>query len=246
MRNFVFIPVWLIKKAEQGGWLRSLAYFVRLKSLHKTNTHYNFSLRSLSKLVGCSPACLSFHLNILDQNGLTSYTAKNITFTGLSKLQAKYGQKNVGVPVNHKFQLDVLRGQIIRFNLAQQQYNIDKSETQNCQPKGRRKQALLPTGKMKNSYTGLSANGIGNLFGLSGATGSRIRERLKNEKILSLKSRFWLLLPAAAFRDYLLMKREGVIPQYSCYINGNILLRAYPEMKYIGAISSLHKLNKTA
>ena len=66
MRSVVFLPIQLIKDADNEYWLRSLAYFVRLKSLYKNNTHYGFTLRSLAERIGCSPACLSFHLKILE------------------------------------------------------------------------------------------------------------------------------------------------------------------------------------
>lgn len=242
----MFLPVKMIKTAEDNGWSRSLAYFIKLKSLHKTNTHYNYSLRSLSKMIDCSPACLSFHLKELNKQGVVSYTANNITFSGLKKLQTTYGSKNVGVPVNHQYQLDILRGQIIRFNLSAQAYNIKKSEPQISQPALRRKNYYAPAkqGKTKDSYTGLSTTGTGNLFGMSMATGSRLLSRLESLKIMWKKPKFRLLYYNRDKREYELLKREGIIPQYSCYIGTNILIRTFPELKYVGWLSSLQKLNK--
>lgn len=115
MRSTVFLPVALIKKANDDGWLRSLAYFVRLKSLYKNNTHYNYSLRSLAAAIKCSPACLSVHLRELMGRGLVRHHAGNITFLGFKKLQELYKPATIGVPVDFKNQYDLVRGQIIRF-----------------------------------------------------------------------------------------------------------------------------------
>ena len=176
MRDTVFLPINLIKEAEQEGWLRSLAYFVRCKSLYQNNTHYNFSLRTLGERIKCSPACLSVHLKVLEGKGLVRLHSGNITFSGLKKMQSRYGLKNMGVPVNWKNQHDILRGQIIRFNLTAQSYNIQRSGLQKWE---RGFIPLTKDEKTNSSYAGLSAKGIGKLFDRSGGSGSRIRKKLQ-------------------------------------------------------------------
>ncbi|MES2382356.1 MAG: hypothetical protein V4538_15020 [Bacteroidota bacterium] len=223
----------MIKEASNDGWLKSVSYFVRMKSLYRNNTFYNYSLRRLGEVVKCSPACLAAHLKILEAKGLISFHNGNITFAGLGKLQSMYGIKNIGVPVdinnNFKNQYDILRGQIIRFNLASQQHRINKSELQHCRDK------YVPNTKnekMNSSYVGLSANGIGNLFSLSMATGSRIRGKLKNLNQISVKRRFSKLLWVNSYNDFINLKRIGVIPIYSLFNNGLVVKEVRPEMQY--------------
>jgi len=210
-----------------------MSYFIRMKSLYRNNTYYGFSLRGLGEKIKCSPACLSAHLKVLEAKGLISYHSGNITFAGLGKQQSIYGKKNVGVPVdkkaNFKNQYDILRGQIIRFNLASQQHKIDTSETQYCREK------YVPntkSEKMNSSYVGLSAKGIGNLFSLSMATGSRIRGKLKNLNQISVKRRFLKLLWVNSYNDFINLKRIGAIPYYSLFDNGLVIKEVRPEMQY--------------
>jgi len=164
------------------------------------------------------------HLKALEQKGLVSFHSGNITFVGLKKQQEMYGKKNIGVPVdnsnNFKNQYDILRGQIIRFNLASQQHIIDKSELQYCREK------YIPNTKnekMNSSYVGLSARGIGNLFSLSMATGSRIRGKLKSLNQISVKRRFSKLLWVNSYNDFINLKRIGAIPYYSLFDNGLVI-----------------------
>lgn len=238
MRNTVFIPVRLIKEASDQGWLRSVSYFLRMKSLYRNNTYYGFSLRGLGEQIKCSPACLSVHLKALEEKGLISYHSVNITFIGLKKLQSMYGNKNIGVPVdinnNFKNQHDILRGQIIRFNLTSQQHRINKSELQHCRDK------YIPNTKnekMNSSYVGLSAKGIGSLFSLSMASGSRIRGKLKILNQISVKRRFSKLLWVNSYNDFINLKLIGVIPAYSLFDNGMVVKEVRPELQYI----ALHK-----
>jgi DNA-binding transcriptional regulator YhcF (GntR family) len=230
LRDLVYLPVELIKKADNEYWDRSLAYFVRLKSLYKNNTHYNFSLRSLAARVGCSPACLSFHLKVLVEKGIVCYHRGNVTFAGLKKLQSMYKRASIGVPVNSKHQVDFLRGQIIRFNLSAQRHNIKKSGIH------KRKTKSVPftrTEKTESCYVGLSAAGIGRLFGVSSATGGRIREKLGDFGLLSVKRVFSLLFSGISERDYRNMKWAGNIPIYSFWKQGRVLVERRTELEYL-------------
>ncbi len=241
MRNLVYLPIALIKAADNERWERSLAYFIKLKSLHKNNTHYGFTLRSLAVKVKCSPACLSHHLKVLESKGLITYHAGNITFAGLKKLQAKYNNNNFPVPVDFKNQTDILRGQIIRFNLSAQEHNIRKSGIQI------RKTKSVPytkSEKMESCYAGLSAAGIGNLFDLSAASGGRIREKLKNLGYLSVKRVFSILFKGISEKEYRNMKWNGVIPIYSFWKGGNIAVERRTELRWLlGNVSCSQKIN---
>lgn len=237
MRSLVYLPVELLKKADNEGWLRSCAYFVRLKSLYKNNTHYNFSLRSLSSKVKCSTGCLSFHLKVLHQKGLIVYHGRNVTFLGVRKILDLMGKKqmrNIAVPVDPINQYDILRCQIIRFNLSAQEYNIRKSgrQIQNFGdvPHTRRE-------KTESCYVGLSALGVGNLFGLSGASGSRIRKKLANLHLLKLRRMFSVLYENVSLKHFNSMKWTGAIPVYSRYVEGRILVEKRYSIKYTGGES---------
>jgi hypothetical protein len=231
MRDKVYLPIDLIKAADNEYWMRSLAYFVRLKSLYKNNTHYRFSLRSLAEKAKCSPACLSFHLKVLEEKGLVSRHAGNITFAGLWKMQKQHRYRNIAVPVNFKNQYDILRGQIIRFNLSSQEYNIKKSGIQ----LRKRKQGVpfSKTEMTQSSYPGLSAAGIGNLFGLSTMSGSRVRQKLENLGHISCQRVYSILFKGISEKDYRFMKWGGNIPLYSFWKDGRVLVERRPEMKYL-------------
>lgn len=231
MRDLVFLPINLIKEAEQDGWLRSLAYFVRCKSLYQNNTHYNFSLRTLGERIKCSPACLSAHLKVLEGKGLITYHSGNITFSGLRKMQSRYSLKNVGVPVDFKNQHDILRGQIIRFNLSAQSYNIRKSGIQLW------RKGFVPITKdekANSSYTGLSAKRIGSLFNRSAGSGSRIRKKLKDLTQFSVTPVYSVLFDKTSLIDFKNMRKQFTIPPYSFYREGRILIQRRSCMEYVG------------
>lgn len=229
MRDLVYLPIGLIKVSDAEYWERSLAYFVKLKSLYRNNTHYNFSLRSLGEKIKCSPACLSHHLKILEQKGLIKFHSKNITFIGLKKLSGIYGINNIAVPVDFKNQLDLLRAQIIRFNLTAQTHRIKKSGIQ------QRKKGFVPLTrfeKMNSSYVGLSAKGIGNLFGLSQASGSRIRKKLSDMGLISVNRMYSVLLKGIDKRDFNQLRNGFDIPYYSFIRDGKVLIERRPLMEY--------------
>lgn len=240
LRDLVFIPVKLIKQAHQEDWLRSLAYFVRMKSLYVNNTHYGYNLRSLGSKLGVTPATLSFHIKELTKRGLIEKHAGNITFKGYRPLRALFGANFIGVPINHKDQLSLVRAQLIRFNLKQQAYIIKKSGVQKC-----------PTLKqiserMKNGYTGLSAVGFGRVLRLSPSRGAALRSDLIKSGVLSYKRRFEVLRtppfppqggtpPAGVLRTALrTAKIQGAIPQYAFIKDGQVLVQKRMELHYEG------------
>lgn len=231
MRKTVFIPVKLIEQANQDNWLRTLGYFVKMKSLYFNNTHYKYSLRSLAAKMGCSSSGLHIHVTRLVDMGLITNHCGNITFLGYGKLKRMFGDKFIGVPVTDlKNQLTYLRGQIIRFNLKQQDYRIKKAGIQKST------RGFVPfkqKGNASMNYTGLSAYGVGLLFGLSEATGSRLRTKLASYGLLKLKRRFHLIAENACYGLYLAGKYEKELPPYAKYKNGNIIIERTMQMEYV-------------
>lgn len=242
VRNVVFLPVKLIKEAHQQDWLKSLAYFVRLKSLYVNNTHYNFNLRNLSKKLNCSTACLSHHLKVLIRRGLVVEHSGNMSFRGLHKISALYPSKAIGVPVDHKNQLNAVRAQIIRFNLATQEYNIKKTGVQKCP-------GTVPNNfseRFYSCYAGLSAAGFGKVLGLSTSQGAAIRASMIQTGLLTAKRRYSLLrasggpsgggLPDRALQAALIqMKRQGLMPAYAFAKDGCIWTERRMELGYARA-----------
>lgn len=232
MRGVVFLPIELIKTADNLYWLRSLSYFVRLKGLYKNNTHYNFTLRNLSAKLGCSPACLSYHLKVLSEKGLIRYHKGNVTFLGLNKLRSLFKYNVIGVPVNDKHQHDILRGQLIRFNLSAQKHKMKKSGTQ------MRTKGFIPftkTEKANSSYVGLSAAGVGNVLGLSQKSGSRIREKLNTLGQFRCQRVYSVYMRNIGLKDFTIMRRGGDIPAYSFYREGKIIVERRMKMEYWGS-----------
>lgn len=244
LRNLVFIPVKLIKQAHEEDWLLSLAYFVRMKSLYVNNTHYGFSLRSLGGRLGVSPATLGNHLRTLTKNGLVEKHAGNITFKGYRPLRRLFGANFIGVPVDHKNQLTLLRAQLIRFNLSGQKYNIKRSGVQKCQP------AATPntfSETINSCYAGLSAKGFGKVLGLSAAQGATIRAHMIRLKILSFQRRYSkLFLPfgdasgggpsGGVLRTALIQgKIHGFVPSYAFLKYGSVWVERRMELEYMRA-----------
>lgn len=246
LRKVVFIPVRLIKKAHEENWLRSLAYFVRMKSLYRNNTHYGKSLRGLAKKLNCTPPCLSHHLKQLKHHGLVVEHAGNLTFLGYNRLQAIEGGKSIGVPVDHANQLDLVRAQLIRFNLSAQKYNIKRSEIQNCQ-------GLVPFTFKETAYScyaGLSAPGFGKVLGLSPSQGSAIRTKLIALQTFKARRRYSELVIASggscpdgapsggvlrtAFRT---ARIQGFLPAYAFLKGGSVLVERRMELNYCGGRS---------
>lgn len=229
MRDLVFLPVNLIKLAEQESWSRSLSYFIKMKALYQNNTHYNYSLRTLSDKIKCSPACLSYHIKLLQKKNLIVFNHGNVTFLGLKKLSFIYGDRSIGVPVDFKNQLDLLRSQLVRFNLASQRYNIKKSEIKmlqgNTVPFSKKE-------KTKSCYTGLSAVGFGKIINLSKSSGSRIRKKLCDLGVLIVDRVFSVLFDGIDKSTYINLRNTFQIPNYSLFKNGRILVQRRCAIQY--------------
>lgn len=244
MRGTVFIPVKLIKEANDKGWLRELAYFVRMKSLYVNNTHYGYSLRSLGERLNVTPACLSHYIKNLKYRGLTVEHSGNMTFLGWRKLRSKYGDKFIGVPVDHENQLDLLRAQLIRFNLSSQKYNMKRAGVQKCQPT---ETPDLISERFNSCYAGLSAHGCGRVWGVSKSHGALIRKKLIASGILTAVRRYGLFCvpsggtfggtpPAGVLRTALRqMQTAGTAPPYAFVKHGRIYVERRMELEYCRA-----------
>lgn len=227
----MYIPVGLIKNANNNGWIKSLSYFLKLKALYNNNTHYNYTLRSLSIKIDCSPACLQRHIKVLSSKGLITFTGKNITFVGLKKMQVLYNTNNIPVIINFKKQVQVLRSILIKFNLQSQQYVLGKSSEVN-NAKG-----LIPFTKKEkrnSSYVGLSSFGFGKVLNCSSSSGSRIRKELHNMGLINCERVYSKLFENnVPLNTYLILKQEKAIPNYSFFREGRILVERRSRISFV-------------
>lgn len=234
VRDIVFLPIDLIYKAHNEGWTRSLGYFVRLKSLYKNSVHYKFTLNSLAKRVKCSPATLKQHLDVLSQFDLFECRDGNICFKGRERLKKQFGNKLMAVKVHQKKQTNLLRALIIRFKLAQQQYKIEKSGM-HIRKKGAFVLWKFSEMALRSNYTGLSNESIGSLYGLSKASGSRIKKGLKEMNLLDVERVYAIFDRSRLYSksEYEMLRITGSIPYHSSFRNGYILIEVRSSIKYI-------------
>jgi len=160
----------------------------------------------------------------------------------MRKLWSDWGRKTIGVPVDHKNQLSLLRAQIIRFNLATQEYNIKKTGVQKCP-------GAVPNNlneRFYSCYTGLSAIGFGKVLGLSPSQGAAIRAKLLKLGLLSGKRRYSIVIasggpfgettPWGVLRTALIqMKIQGLMPPHAFIKDGSILIERRMELNYLRA-----------
>lgn len=90
---------------------------------------------------------------------------------------------------------------------------------------------------MRSSYVGLSAKGVGNLFNLSAGSGSRIRGKLSKLNQLSVKPVYSVLFENVSLINFKNMRNEFVIPAYSFFKEGRILVQKRPSMNYTGNLT---------
>lgn len=214
-------------KASDEGWLRSIAYLVKLKAIYKNCTFYNYSLRKVSEKVHCSPATLSHHLKVLEQHGLIRLHAGNLTITGLNKINKELNSETtVGIPVRKLNQYDIVRSLLIKFSLQRQLYRIRK----------RRVKKLRKISNMENansSYAGLTCKGIGRLYGLSKESGSRIRRKLEKLGFIKRERKYKSLAEGVCYEQYRILKYDNIIPGHSFFSGGQVLVETFPKLTFV-------------
>jgi hypothetical protein len=216
-RKYLNVPFILIEQANNEGWLRSLAYYVRLKSVFRKSTYYRFSLRKVSQLIHCSPACLLHHLRVLEKEGLIWYHAGNLTCIGKRALAKKVEcKRTVLVPINHKTQFDLLRSVVLKINLTRQAFRSRENAVKFVAP------SFLPRYAKNNSlkdYVGLSCKSLGRLLSRSKATGCRVRKKLEKIGVIRSERVNAILFDGVSFAHFLHLKEERLIPTYAFYKN---------------------------
>lgn len=124
----VWVPISLIEDSVLMNYHTSISYLIRLKSLYKNNTFYNFSLRSVAKKIGVSHTALAYHLRVLESKHLVRFHCGNLTIVGINKLKEYYRGRTVSVKVeeNTSDQITSLRATLVIKNIKNQEYIIRK------------------------------------------------------------------------------------------------------------------------
>lgn len=170
-RKEVKIPVKLLDKANNLGFLGSLAYFVKMKALYKNCTMYRFNYRDLADALDCSTSTAHKHLTVLNSEGLIRFHSdkKNLTFLGhkaITKLPGIGRSRLIKIDVTTDIKL-ILKAALLRENIQSQDHNAGKREKEEFnKQKGirKRKSSKPETSPSYCDYTGLSIPGIAGLY----------------------------------------------------------------------------------
>lgn len=106
------------------------AFYIKLKSLYSNSTIYNYSLRKVSRLAGCSTTLAKKNLTILEKYGLIEYHHGNLTLKSQKNFSLKYRGK-AKILINPDMSILVLKDKLIALLIErkqnQQRYTINKS-----------------------------------------------------------------------------------------------------------------------
>jgi len=237
VRDKIYIPYKLVDAAVGSTWERAFAYWLRMKSLHRNNTHYNFTLTSLSKKIGCSKDTLAKILPALISNGLVRMHSKNITFTGFKKICSQYKGRIIPVEINYdrkiSKQLSIIRGEAYRTNLSQQERNIKKAGN----TKRQRNVATLPGenlyGTGTGRYAGLSGKGLGRLIGKSPSTGNRTKISLKVMGKVEVTPMYSIMARNVPYFTFQMMKARGELAEHVRFKKGVVFVRKRDKIEFI-------------
>lgn len=210
-------PLSLLFYANKENLLSTLTIWLRLKAIHKHTIYYNFRYENISDLMGISHTCLRKHIKIMTSLGWCSIKNNHLHLTGINKLKSVKDKNCVLIKVknNKKEQIDEFRQAIIANNIFNQEKAISrnyeivkkaKTEYGKLSKKDlkrvMKKGGLLEFESKINGNTTLSNNKIGNLFGLSKYSGSRIQRTLKSKKLINSKINIKLVASNVNIYDF--------------------------------------------
>lgn len=240
------LPIELIRKAQQEGWLNSLAYLAHLKR-YKT-TYYNFSYQSVSELLRCSKSTLKRNLDILRHNNLCYFKNNNLCLVGTYELQHRFKNKKlVQIKLIHGKKKLSLEYALVSEKLDSQKYytdrlaelnrlttlvNKNKWITKRDFNKFKKLRLLFKKRSMQRNYQCLSVFGFGKVLGNHYTTGHRKRNQLKELGLIDVKPK-QEIIKGKTFFDFKHMKSLGLIPIYSKYSKGNIFIRTASEVSVL-------------
>lgn len=247
MRDKIYIPYNLIEKAINEGWERPLAYWCRMKSLYKNNTHYNYSLKSLSKRLRCNHESLRKQLPALEIANIFHHHSGNVTFSGWAHLREMFGERVVPVAISRKKsiseQITILRGEIYRDNTAKQEYKMQKSRVIKCQTNIFCQPGENARGRASATYIGLSGKSLGRMVGKSQSTGNRAKLTLQRMGKLKATPMYAVVARNVPLDVFLRMKANGDIWAAAKWSNGDVLRRHRDKIEFLDSHCSITNSN---
>lgn len=256
----VWLPVGLVRTANEKGWLNSISYFTQIRGLHKKGVIYNFTLRSLSRAINCSPSTLSKHLEIMATNGLISYNNGNLLCTGRAKLLLLFPGAECAIRVINKIadQKTLVKFILIK-NKLNTQYKITKLKkdiikihhSKRSDPKGTKK-LLKAQQKLKLTNTQLetsinddfilSNRNIGATFNQSQSTGLRLQKKFNKLKLIRSQRNFKIVEPfAIPYREF---RERYISNKYQHSNKTGLVFRCLPNKIEIIASRPSRLMNK--
>ena len=197
-----WLPIAVIRDAVKNEWVSSLAVLVMLKGIHNNNTFYNYSTRSIAKLIGLSHSTVHKHLKVLIDKNLIVIRNNNLTIRGVRKVAKERGNELL-LPISkekkHSKNLttikNVIKSTLIVRNIQKQKKAItEKSEVimycngnhsfiKNTKHLKKVKRSLAKFSEVSpeknfNNQTMLSLGKIGSLIKRSQETGKRFKKQL--------------------------------------------------------------------
>jgi len=240
------LPIELIRKAQQEGWIGSLGYLANLKRYR--TTYYNFSYQSVSKLLGCSKSTLKRNLDILRHHNLCYFKDRNLCLVGTYELQQRFENKKlVQIKLIHGKRKLSIEYALVSEKLNSQQYYIDRlaelkqlTKLTNSRIYIEKRQykrfqqlrLLFKKRSMQKDYQCLSVFGFGKVLGNHYTTGHRKRNQLKELGVIDVKPRKEMI-KGKTFFDFKYMKAMGLIPIYAKFSKGNIFTPTASEIQIL-------------
>lgn len=200
------LPFQLVEDSINKGYVKTLVYYVWMKSRKVSPVYKDFSCRSLAKELGVSATTLTKHIPIMEKLGLIRFENGHLICTGtnywLKKNKISY--KSL-VPVkidlkNKSYQLNYLRYVVIHRNFSYQakaidqklavlklsraDVNLDSKDVKSLMRLRKRLEAKIPlrtklVDTLRTNLT-MSNNKFGKLTGLSKQGGQKLQKQLQD------------------------------------------------------------------
>lgn len=206
------LPLQLIIDLLREGKIAQLIFLLRIRSLTRNGTIYYNGMQDLAGRMGMSRQTCSKHIRFLMDRGIIRKHNGNYTLVSAYKLAKKYTGKNqtqrvitISVSPNRSEQLDIVRAEVLRSGLDQQNYRKrEKEEYKRLQEKEQSganmtreevKRFLALRKKIGSNpetpfQAGYSNGQIGLLFNRSASTGKRAKVRLRKSGRIRTRRQF--------------------------------------------------------
>lgn len=211
------------------------AFHLKVKSLHKKPTIYNFSYSEHSKKYGISESSLRRYIPKLIEMGVGFFSGNNFQFKGTDAIKQRYGTKRIcHIVIDETDSIqdikDKIRVLLIRENQIEQKNIIEK-----------KKRNILETEQFRQTETlddsvHISLEGIANLLGLNKSGAQNFIEKAKNKGLLA--SRMIYKLVKHVQTGFNVSHYREVNPEGYFFVRGKCLYRHYGQEYFCGAYSS--------